>query len=655
MKSQGWFAVALAALAGGACGGARSANRDAAPGDRATAPIGSSRSDAAVDVPASDAPADAADSGADAAARGLDAVADLDGGPDRASAADGPRDGGDAGMLALSHGAALCADDGWCWQNPLPHGDSLYGVWGSSPSDVWTAGQDGLVAHYDGHGWARVVVPVADPPSPATSGRLRAIWGSGPGDVWIVSEDGAVIRGDGRHWDRLSTGVGAAVLLTAIWGSGPDDVWVVGGDDHAASAHWTGARWDVATLPTGGVFEAVWGAGRDLVFASTAGGIYRWDATMAQWVSSAVVGAKSIWGASAADAWAVGRGQVLRWNGATWKPNNGVTSTDYDIVIGRAADDVWLVGGSLSHWDGNAFSKTALALRGQQAAAIGGELWVVGAEPFVYRHDGVAWTNLVTRQVPYGYTAIGGTSAKDVWAAGIVSLVHFDGAAWTTATTPATTQGYLGVQALAPDDAWACGEHGTGHWDGKSWSAVDVPVPSAYQEAVWGSASDDVWVVGLGGNAARWNGKDWTALATPGSSLYAVSGTGPNDVWAVGDWYVLHYDGADLKVAWDGALDDDHFNAVYAASKTEVWVSGRRDLRLGAGGFVPSATTAGVVSFGGRDNRPWAVAANRGVVRWTGTDWATSLPTTVLLEGVWAAPSGEVFVAGVGGALLERK
>ena len=36
----------------------------------------------------------------------------------------------------------------WSWNNPLPQGNQLYGVWGASASDVYTAGVSGAILHY---------------------------------------------------------------------------------------------------------------------------------------------------------------------------------------------------------------------------------------------------------------------------------------------------------------------------------------------------------------------------------------------------------------------------------------------------------------------------------------------------------------------------
>jgi hypothetical protein len=41
----------------------------------------------------------------------------------------------------------ICSIDCWCWENPLPQGNSLFGVWGSSASDVFAVGRNGTILH----------------------------------------------------------------------------------------------------------------------------------------------------------------------------------------------------------------------------------------------------------------------------------------------------------------------------------------------------------------------------------------------------------------------------------------------------------------------------------------------------------------------------
>ena len=58
-------------------------------------------------------------------------------------------------------------------------------MWGSGDKDIWGAGPDGLMLHWDGKVWRRIAVP--------TGNNLLAIWGSSDKDVWAVGEGGVVI------------------------------------------------------------------------------------------------------------------------------------------------------------------------------------------------------------------------------------------------------------------------------------------------------------------------------------------------------------------------------------------------------------------------------------------------------------------------------
>jgi hypothetical protein len=84
----------------------------------------------------------------------------------------------------------------WTWQNPLPTGNDLYGVWGSSgadsgPPDVYAVGWGGTILHYDGSSWSRM--------SSGTDRDLRGVWGSsgadsGPPDIYAVGWGGTILH-----------------------------------------------------------------------------------------------------------------------------------------------------------------------------------------------------------------------------------------------------------------------------------------------------------------------------------------------------------------------------------------------------------------------------------------------------------------------------
>jgi hypothetical protein len=85
-----------------------------------------------------------------------------------------------------------CSKDGFCWENPAPHGNPLFKIWGSSASDVWAVAK-GLLQHWDGSAWSFVQL---DPPV-----ALAGLWGSDANNVWAVGEGGTILR-----WTRAPSG-----------------------------------------------------------------------------------------------------------------------------------------------------------------------------------------------------------------------------------------------------------------------------------------------------------------------------------------------------------------------------------------------------------------------------------------------------------------
>jgi len=92
---------------------------------------------------------------------------------------------GDAGAIARWNGTE--------WKlEPKVTDRTLRAVWGSSPNDVWAAG-DGVVVHYDGTAWSASYTVTTNRLGGRTSGGL---WGSSSKDVWVIGERGTILR---RH------------------------------------------------------------------------------------------------------------------------------------------------------------------------------------------------------------------------------------------------------------------------------------------------------------------------------------------------------------------------------------------------------------------------------------------------------------------------
>ena len=103
--------------------------------------------------------------------------------------------------------------------------DGLYGVWGSSPSDIFAVGleQDltSSILHCTGANWYPMTT------SPVTIGPLTNVWGTSPSNVFAVGNGGRIIYYDGIYWDTTMIS-GTSLALHGVWGSG-SSVFVVGG------------------------------------------------------------------------------------------------------------------------------------------------------------------------------------------------------------------------------------------------------------------------------------------------------------------------------------------------------------------------------------------------------------------------------------------
>ncbi|MEM1414934.1 MAG: vanadium-dependent haloperoxidase [Myxococcota bacterium] len=151
-----------------------------------------------------------------------------------------------------SGGQILRLRDGTFERMPVPGlaVDTVFGLWGSAPDDVWAvggvAGRAGFVWHYDGTAWANVPLPLD---MPRVSGGelpgLFKVWGDpADGSVVIVGAGGTVLRGAPRggeltveataHDDNFFTVAGEGSAFAAVGGAtngviyerGADGAWV---------------------------------------------------------------------------------------------------------------------------------------------------------------------------------------------------------------------------------------------------------------------------------------------------------------------------------------------------------------------------------------------------------------------------------------------
>jgi hypothetical protein len=188
----------------------------------------------------------------------------------------------------------------------------LKGVWGSSETDVFAVGENGMILHYDGVEWTKMKSP--------TTEHLYGVWGSSETDVFAVGENGMILHYDGFTWSAdVESGTNAG--LRAIWGTGSNDIYSVG--DSGTILHYDGGSWSGSESNSTAWLLGLWGTSDTNVYA--VGGFY-----------------DGVGGWFHPDSWS--GGVILHYDGTVWSE----IKTDIDnrlfSIWGSSESDIYTVG-----------------------------------------------------------------------------------------------------------------------------------------------------------------------------------------------------------------------------------------------------------------------------------------------------------------------
>lgn len=253
----------------------------------------------------------------------------------------------------------------WCEVYAAPAGQSLAGIYGFSPTDVWVAGAAGFAAHWDGCGWTEHTLEGAP--------YIWGIWGSEPSIVWFVGEKKVndkpylAVRRFNPNGFFSRHEPSAEGALYSVSGSSGNDVWMVGartGAINSVVVHWDGSSLDYfsqfdlpGTIPQ--LFD-VWSTGADEAWiAGSFGEIWRW--TNGTWQTFTATGAHfTVWSPDQASAWVAGtNGHILHGDGGTaWQPFASGTPDDLSRLRGVDATRAWAVGanGTIAELNGTTWT-----------------------------------------------------------------------------------------------------------------------------------------------------------------------------------------------------------------------------------------------------------------------------------------------------------
>jgi hypothetical protein len=195
-----------------------------------------------------------------------------------------------------------------------PGTNTVFGIWGASPDDVWAVGgasdaTGGFAWRLEGDAW------VAEPTLPANVELDAALWklyGRSADDVWLVGSNGVSLHWDGETLSPGNTGVGTSLFTVH---ADAERFVAVGGTASGIIVEYEGGAWSNTTPnpPPPGLSGVVLDDDGSGVAVGSFGAIYE-RSVSGEWAEAELDfniahTLHGVWLDERGDAWAVG-GQV---------------------------------------------------------------------------------------------------------------------------------------------------------------------------------------------------------------------------------------------------------------------------------------------------------------------------------------------------------
>jgi len=487
-------------------------------------------------------------------------------------------------VWAVGGGGSIAHFDGTSWTNTmLPSGNDLEAVWARTPSDVYavgkTSGSGGTIAHWDGSAWTEM----------ATAQHMYSVFGNAANVVYAGGVNGAYMLWNGSSWTTPVT-IGGSDTLRGLWGTGPDDVYA-GTDNSFLHITTTGFTAFAPPVPVshGG---AVWGAGGHVYFGSDQG-VADYDGTSLVYFHTDTA-LRALWG-TASDIYGVtASGSLRRFGGTGWIDDH--PPAVQQLVAMAGAGSTWVIAGASDatgfgarFWDGttwqvgNSTKFPALTSITGLSVPVTDTVFAATSTGFIKKFTGSTnfWTQIGS-QSGSAWRAVWAVDANEAYVVGDSAKTYQVVGTTTTPINTGATGDLVAVWGTSANDVYSLLSTGspvpmTGlllHYSGSGglWTTVSSLPATPQLHALWGSGPSDVWLVGDGGYIAHGDGTTWKAEdARAFEALLAVGGTSASDVFVGGAAGVLyHFDGtswAPMRSTTTAAI-----RAIYA-TPTEVFLA----------------------------------------------------------------------------------
>jgi hypothetical protein len=206
-------------------------------------------------------------------------------------------------LYVVGNGGKVLHYDGSAWSDISDTGVNTYGltdVWASG-SRAFAVGAYGTIVHISGTTLATM--------TSGTTEDLYGVWGSSTTDVFAVGTGGTILHYDGTSWSSMDAG-GFGDYLFGVTGSSSDNVYAMGG--RGFLFHYDGSAWEFVPNPIGTSQARIWMAGPKDLFGFSYSLVYHFDG--ASWISFPYVSYTSLYnisGSGPSNVFAVGWGNTI--------------------------------------------------------------------------------------------------------------------------------------------------------------------------------------------------------------------------------------------------------------------------------------------------------------------------------------------------------
>ncbi len=568
--------------------------------------------------------------------------------------------------------------DGWCYENPHPQPNDLFGV-AATPHGLWTLGARGTALRSTGGSFARVTAFTRVP------SNLHDILATGPDDAWAVGTRGALLRFDGSilictrpddtHWSPVTKDLFAIAVGTdgAPWVVGEETVLRLEGDAWTVDHTFDGTLRDVEVTHDG----TVWAVGQDgatkpLVMAHRGG----WEEIALPAFDGVLEGLTrldddSLLAVGTRRAGGQDHPIVLSGSEAGWQevPVAGGDEPGGFRTVASWEGEIWAVGddGLVAFGPaGGPMARLPKLFGDVHLTSLARDdegLVLVGQHGLVAKYRSGFWEPSVTRVppiVPGAEPVMWARDDHDVWAGGDRWVMRWTGVRWNVAYVPAKVRGFF---SASRGSVWAIGqrvENGAEegvvlHHDGQRWQEALVR-PGVFV-GIEGTSTTDIRVRTHDGAIHWFDGAGWTEREEEDFPVGGSSGGVNEAEWSIGGQAgFVRDDGGEVRSTTIWPFDGLQGTPLssFAASSDEVWAVGEDGIvhRTDEGwAKVLSDVEVRSVHGSGASNVWFAgkrVGSDGPVWRWDGLgleSWAVQ-PDEDVLHAVSVASDGTVACAG---------